>query len=90
MFNNFLNTQFLHNFYNLVDDTEQVNSTPAINAGDKKHPTGKPPQSAIDACTNKPVKTQCEFIGPRETKTGFCEMTPDEQYFACNPTRKKQ
>ncbi len=71
-----------------VDNTQQVNTSPANNTGDKKHPAGKPPQSAIDACTNIPAKTQCEFIGPRETQTGFCEMTPDEQYFACKPTRK--
>ncbi len=83
-----------------VDKTEQttqqqsnINKPPrermANNDGNRKPTTGKPPQSAIDACLNKPVKTQCEFMGPRATETGFCEMTPDEQYFACKPMRKK-
>ncbi len=48
---------------------------------------GKPPQMAISICTGQSEKAQCQFQGPRGLESGFCENTPDQQYFACNPSR---
>jgi hypothetical protein len=42
-----------------------------------------PPQSAIDACEGKPVRTPCEFATPQGTKTGICLCAPGKEYFAC-------
>jgi len=48
---------------------------------------GKPPQTAILACSDIAENTQCSFQGPRGLESGYCEHTPDKQYFACNPSR---
>lgn len=58
-----------------------------------KHHSGKPPQQAIESCFSKEENSSCSFQGPNFTvhailEKGFCEFTPDKQYFACNPTRK--
>ena len=49
--------------------------------------TGKPPQNAILVCAGKATKSQCAFQGPRGDESGLCENTPDNKYFACNPSR---
>ena len=48
---------------------------------------GKPPQEAILSCADKSTKSDCSFQGPQGLENGTCEYTPDEQYFACNPTK---
>ena len=53
-------------------------------------PGGKPPQSAILACSDIAENTQCSFQGPRGMESGACEHTPDKQYFACNPSRENK
>ena len=50
-------------------------------------PGGKPPQTAILACSDIAESTQCSFQGPRGLESGSCEHTPDKQYFACKPAR---
>ncbi len=51
---------------------------------------GKPPQEAINICLSKSENSSCSFQGPKTAENGFCEFTPDKQYFACNPTRNQR
>lgn len=48
---------------------------------------GKPPVDAIKMCLGKAEKTACSMNGPQGEEKGFCEHTPDQLYFACNPQR---
>ena len=75
----------------VANNSEQLTQEqPADKAQGKRHHRGKPPQTAIDACLKKTAQTSCSFQGPKELEFGVCEDTPDKQYFACKPERKKQ
>ena len=56
----------------------------------ENHKHGQPPQQAIDICLNQAVNSQCQVRGPSGPAQGFCEFTPDNKYFACNPQRSGQ
>ncbi|MEH6345706.1 MAG: hypothetical protein V7785_11515 [Bermanella sp.] len=51
---------------------------------------GKPPNDAIEMCIGKDDKSACTMNGPQDEEKGFCEYTPDQLYFACNPQRGPQ
>ncbi|WP_019617010.1 hypothetical protein [Psychromonas ossibalaenae] len=72
-----------------ADNSEQVTQESNNRKPKSKGPqTGKPPQTAIDACLQQTATAQCSFQGPKEIESGVCENTPDKQYFACKPDRK--
>lgn len=60
------------------------------NTASQKTQTGKPPQEAISSCADKEPNSQCVFQGPRTQENGYCEYTPDEQYFACKPSKRNE
>lgn len=53
----------------------------------EKIKTDAPPEAAIIVCVDKEIASQCSFKGPREVENGYCEYTPDKEYFACSPTK---
>lgn len=50
---------------------------------------GKPPQEAISSCSEQATDSACSFQGRNGLMNGTCQHTPDEQYFACKPIRKR-
>ena len=47
-------------------------------------PPHKPPQEAIDACSNKSETHSCDFVTPHgDTITGTCEVIQNQ--LACKP-----
>jgi hypothetical protein len=73
-----------------ITQADNQQPIPAEKGPAEKGPGAKPPAEAISLCLNKANKSQCSFQGPQGLETGYCEYTPDQKYFACNPNRNGQ
>ncbi len=70
-----------------MNDRQQTTPPPQRSAGPEERMGGKPPADAIEMCLGKSEKSSCTMNGPQGEEKGFCEHTPDQLYFACNPQR---
>ncbi|WP_053043217.1 YHYH protein [Thalassomonas actiniarum] len=48
-------------------------------------PGGQPPEKAIISCQDQAEFSLCQVSRGNRIENGYCEFTPDRQYFACNP-----
>lgn len=76
-----------HTYSAVQGNIGQDNASPQTKAERGVAQARKPPELAISICLGKAQASTCTFNGPQGVESGFCEYTPDNVYFACNPNR---